>query len=1603
MMQKSYYDQDADFFRTTNLKHCFEEQVRNNSSSICVIDQGNKYTYQDVNILANQLANYLKHHNLMHGEYVLILSSNNIKFLIAALAAIKIGAVYAPVSISTPYKRIQNIIHQINPKFIIDTDDQFNKNRFRNISPSRIINSYMLDHTIKNYSCENLDSKIVSTDELYIIFTSGSSGYPKGIVNSHRSTLNRVYWAAEVFPIQKNDVGYQKTSINFVDHIAELYTPLLLGMPLVFPDNKDILINNDPINIIDDIQVYQITRIVLTPSYLKTLVEYSGFNAIKLKSLKYIFISGEILTFELVRKVYNKLPKVVLVNIYGSSEVSADASFFIIPRNKKIQNSYVKDLFLKSEKYIQDYCHLHMRNIITTPNTSIQALSLDYLKINKISNIHNYDTYLKKIVNEILPYAVNVSSPRFIGHMTSGLPNYNLELSKLITALNQNLVKIETSKVFTLLERQVLGLLHKFFYHKNSKFYKLNIQDSNSVLGIITSNGSISNVTALWIARNSSFPKDNKFAGIDKCGLHDALKYYNYSNAVILTSPLAHYSFSKAASLIGIGKNNVLHLPCKANYEIDFNALERMIVKLHENRVKIIAIIGICGATETGSIDDFLKLYRVSKKYNIHFHVDAAFGGPLIFLKEMKHLTEGINKADTITICGHKQLYLPLGISITLLQNPKIASNIYTTANYQAMHGSYDTGRYSIEGSRSAISLLLHAGLSIIGSKGYSDIVRIGINNGNYLRDILKYSKSFELLIESQINIVNYRYIPRKYRNLEPNEINNNFIDKCNNLLQEKQFELGRTFVSKTTIWSSTYCTHIVSLRVVFCNPLTTFEDINYVLQDQIEIAEEFIEKNTSALIKENFLLKPSTVPIGKPISNTSIYILDEQQNQVIQGQQGEIYISGACVSNGYFKDKTLTSAKYIRNPFHNIRNINDSILYKTGDIGRFLPDGNIEYLYRQDTQIKINGQRVNLLEVESAINHFRYIKRSIVLCNDELSKSLDSATRYLLAFIIWKKNAKNTSLQDLINQLSTVLLDYMIPKKFIAVHDFPLNANGKIDKAKLLELHNKDNDDAINKFNAIEKIISNIWQKCLGVHRVRDINDNFFSIGGNSILAMRLANAISDYFTIKVQVKFIYEYPTIYSQAQHIKNNKKNLNISHVRYQYTHSTQSILSYNQNILWKIYKQEKCTKIYNMTISHKLKREVSINDINICMHYLLKKHRILRAHFKEEKEEQVYQKIIPYSPDIMPKSIYEANDINELDQLIHQHSSFNFYPHNSIPIRVFYYKLLSDQSFYINIVIDHIIFDEWSKNILCNELNTIYIYFKINGILPQLELLNTIDYLHFASWQRKLDIYTEYKNQLSFWKKKLQTLHYFTIKQQNVATSKWLSCSINTNKQLLTKLKNFSNQIGVSLYSTILTGFFLLLHSITKSKDITIGITLANRNDMLHENILGYFAHCLPIRIKINTHDFIKIFVSQVMREVVLLQINQDIPLELICKKFQLYSENSHPIFSTTFNFLDLEGQKINKNHIFEHEYISQSNSYVQDTLSNPNNFENKKYIETIFNVSSMIRNDCLELRFTYDENLFQSDEVEKFAQQYIHILENINFSNTVQFIIPRSD
>jgi glutamate decarboxylase len=457
------------------------------------------------------------------------------------------------------------------------------------------------------------------------------------------------------------------------------------------------------------------------------------------------------------------------------------------------------------------------------------------------------ESYLDYLASNVISHSTRTASPRFIGHMTSALPYFVRPLAKLMTAMNQNVVKTETSKAFTPYEREALAMVHRLIYNFSDSFYDQHIQQRESTLGMIVSGGTVANITALWCARNSALRARNEFTGIENEGLLAALKIYGYTDAVVIGSALMHYSFEKAADTMGIGTRNIIKLPVDSANRINLQALRRAVTDCQARNKLVIAIVGIAGTTDFGSIDPLSEMAEIAGEANIHFHVDAAWGGPVLFSERYQHKLAGLDKADSVTIDGHKQLYLPMGIGMVVLRDPHKASFIEKQARYIVRPGSYDLGKRSLEGSRSGMALFLHAALNIVGRKGYEFLIVESIRKAQYMADSIRARPEFELLTEPEINILTYRYIPESFREKaekrELTDADNHEINSFNVGLQRAQREAGRTFVSRT-MWNTNQHeldSSIVALRVVIANPLTTESDIDVVLNDQMEIAASLI------------------------------------------------------------------------------------------------------------------------------------------------------------------------------------------------------------------------------------------------------------------------------------------------------------------------------------------------------------------------------------------------------------------------------------------------------------------------------------------------------------------------------------------------------------------------------------------------------------------------------------------------------------------------------------------------------------------------------------------------------------------------------------------
>jgi len=495
---------------------------------------------------------------------------------------------------------------------------------------------------------------------------------------------------------------------------------------------------------------------------------------------------------------------------------------------------------------------------VTTPFLRDQDITSRFLDSEIPENPIELQEYLENIVPSFVRDSVHVGCSRQIGHMTGTLPSYIPALAELVTKMNQNVVKTETANTVTRLEKQVGTNIHRLIYKKSPKFYEDLLQDTEVIPGTFTSGGTIANITGLWIARNGALGPDqaNNFKGVEQCGMLRAAAHYGYTNAVIVGSAMMHYSLKKAADVLGIGVEGLETCGYDENFRVNVDEVEQKLEECKRNKVCVIAVVGIAGATETGSIDDLQALAALARKYGTHFHVDAAWGGPCLFSETLSRHMAGIELADTVTIDGHKQLFMPMGCGMLVLRNPAQCSLISKTASYIIRKGSSDMGRFTLEGSRPANAIYMHANLSCIGAKGYAALMNRSARICRYMASTLRKHGAFDVLFEPMTNILLYRYVPASMRDRllgdtpRPDLLSDEEwkeLDEVNVKLQAQQKLEGSTFVSRTSVNEVRYGRRLVAMRVVIGNPITEEEDIDEVIADQLRILSSWSDVEAQA------------------------------------------------------------------------------------------------------------------------------------------------------------------------------------------------------------------------------------------------------------------------------------------------------------------------------------------------------------------------------------------------------------------------------------------------------------------------------------------------------------------------------------------------------------------------------------------------------------------------------------------------------------------------------------------------------------------------------------------------------------------------------------
>ncbi|WP_422824083.1 amino acid adenylation domain-containing protein [Xenorhabdus entomophaga] len=722
-------------------------------------------------------------------------------------------------------------------------------------------------------------------------------------------------------------------------------------------------------------------------------------------------------------------------------------------------------------------------------------------------------------------------------------------------------------------------------------------------------------------------------------------------------------------------------------------------------------------------------------------------------------------------------------------------------------------------------------------------------------------------------------------------------------------------------------------------------------------------------------------IPIGKPIANTKIYLLDSHGKPVPIGAIGEIYIGGTGIARGYLNLPELTARHFIFDPFSSD---SDARLYKSGDLARWLPDGNIEYLGRNDFQVKIRGFRIELGEIETRLAQCHDVREAVVIAREDTP-----GEKRLVAYLLAKPNATLVP-AELRQQLAQHLAEYMLPSAFVTLNAFPLTPNGKLDRQALpmpdqTALVTRNYEAPIGD---MEIELAEIWQALLKLERVGR-HDHFFELGGHSLLAIQLAARIRQKLTRELHLQQLFSHPVLSDLATLLTDTPVTTQI--VIPAADRCQPLPLSFSQQRLWFLTRLNTKTNLaYHIPIVLHLSGHLDHTAVTAALDHLVSRHESLRTRFVLI-DEQPYQHIdsadtgfsLTYQDLRRLDETSRLTCINELVELETQ-TPFDFANEPMVRGQLLQ---LSDEEHVLIIIQHHIITDGWSTGILFRELGALYRSASgENGDpLPHLPL----QYADYAVWQQKRLQGEVLTAQRDFWQKQLQnapTLLALPIDHPRPPEQSYKGnhVPVHLNADLLSALKALGQRQDTTLFMTLFAAWSIVLARLSGQDDIVIGTPVANRSLSDLEGLIGFFVNTLPLRVELEQCNSVANLLAHVRERALAAYAHQDLPFEQLVETLQPERSLSYnPIFqvmlalnnistlnNTSTQFLELPGLSVS---LMEPPHHS---AYFDLTLS---------LTETQDDISGYLE---------YASSLFERKTIERMVNYFTNVLTAMTSDET---------
>ncbi|WKB55701.1 non-ribosomal peptide synthetase [Eleftheria terrae] len=637
------------------------------------------------------------------------------------------------------------------------------------------------------------------------------------------------------------------------------------------------------------------------------------------------------------------------------------------------------------------------------------------------------------------------------------------------------------------------------------------------------------------------------------------------------------------------------------------------------------------------------------------------------------------------------------------------------------------------------------------------------------------------------------------------------------------------------------------------------------------------------------------SVPIGRPIANTRIYLLDGQGRPVPVGVAGEIHIGGAQLARGYLNRPELTAERFVKDPF-----VDDpqARMYKTGDLGRWLADGTLEFLGRNDHQVKLRGFRIELGEIEARLLQHGAVREAVVLARED-----QPGDKRLVAYVTLSSEASAEALKQ---HLAAQLPEYMVPAAYVVLPELPLTPNGKLDRRALPQPEGAAY--VSRRYEApvgeVEATLAGLWAELLKLERVGR-HDHFFELGGHSLLAVRLLSRVRLALSVELGLDELFRRATPAALAQAVQGAVRS-ELPPIEAGAAQAGGPVaLSFAQQRLWFLAQMEGASRAYHLPLALRLEGELDRGALRRALDRIVARHAALRTRFVAGADGQPVQ-VVEAEDRGWPLREHDLSEAPHAVQALAQEEAQQDFELERGPLVRGRLVKLGGQVHVLMLTLHHIVTDGWSMGVLLHELSALYGAYARGEGDPLAAL--PIQYADYAQWQRRWLGGAVQQEQLAYWRQALQgapaLLELPTDRPRPALQDhRGAQLPLALDAPLTQALRQLARRQGATLFSTMLAAYAVLLSRWSGQSEVVIGTPVANRGRAELEPLIGFFVNTLALRLDLSGAPTVGALLQQAQARTLQAQQHQDLPFDQVVEALRPPRSLAHsPVFQVSFNW-----------------------------------------------------------------------------------------------------